>query len=247
MEESSPVNTELIIWDYLAIIIYLLLNIIVGAYALCRPNRGSLSGYFLAGRFMWWLPVGASLFASNIGSEHFIGMAGSGAAGGIGIGAFNNISIILLQLMSWVFLPVFIASRVHTVPEYMSKRFGGKRIQVYLALLSLLLYIFTKISVDLYSGALFINQAVQWDIYGSMMVLLVLTAVFTMTGGLAAVIYTDTLQLFIMLGGAIYVTYKAFQKVGGYEALQYRYMQAVPSSVMRTPRAVCLAMTPGLC
>ncbi|KAK4296029.1 hypothetical protein Pmani_031451 [Petrolisthes manimaculis] len=228
MEDSTDVNKGLIIWDYVAIIIYLVLNVIVGAYSLCRPNRGSISGYFLAGRFMWWLPVGASLFASNIGSEHFIGMAGSGAAGGIGIGAFNNISIILLQLMSWVFLPVFIASRVHTVPEYMSKRFGGRRIQVYLALLSLLLYIFTKISVDLYSGALFINQAVQWDIYGSIMVLLALTAIFTMTGGLAAVIYTDTLQLFIMLGGAFYVMYKAFQRVGGYEALQYRYMQAVP-------------------
>ncbi|XP_076029908.1 sodium/mannose cotransporter SLC5A10-like [Oratosquilla oratoria] len=219
---------EFIFWDYLAIVVYFLLNLGVGIYALWRPNRGTISGYFLAGRFMWWLPVGASLFASNIGSEHFVGLAGSGAAGGIGIGAFNFNSLMLLQLMGWVFIPVFIASGVCTVPEYMSKRFGGQRIQAYLAVLSLILYIFTKISVDLYSGALFINQALHWDIYFSMILLLGLTALFTMTGGLAAVIYTDTLQFFIMIIGAMMVMVKAFQKVGGYEALQYKYMQAIP-------------------
>ncbi|XP_047473374.1 sodium/glucose cotransporter 5-like [Penaeus chinensis] len=224
-------SRALILWDYLAIVVYFLLNIAVGIYVICRHDRGSVSGYFLAGRFMWWLPVGASLFASNIGSEHFIGLAGSGAAGGIGVGAFNFNSLVMLQLMGWVFLPVFIASGVSTVPEYMKKRFGGTRIQMYLAGLSLLLYIFTKISVDLYSGALFINQALQWNIYLSIMALLALTALCTMTGGLAAVIYTDTLQFFIMIGGASVVMVKAFQEVGGYEGLQYKYMQAVPKLV----------------
>ncbi|KAK7021877.1 Sodium/myo-inositol cotransporter, partial [Halocaridina rubra] len=217
-------------------------NVMAQHTALCRPNRGTISGYFLAGRYMWWLPVGASLFASNIGSEHFIGLAGSGAAGGIGVGAFNFNSIVLLQLMGWVFLPVFIASGVSTVPEYMMKRFGGKRIQMYLAVLSLILYIFTKISVDLYSGALFINQALHWNIYGSIMALLGLTALFTMTGGLAAVIYTDTLQFFIMIIGSFVVMIMAFQEVGGYEKLQYDYMKAVPkltyeNSTCGVPRA----------
>nr|XP_045605235.1 sodium/glucose cotransporter 5-like isoform X3 [Procambarus clarkii] len=224
----ATLSTNLILWDYCSIGVYFLLNIAVGVYALCGHNRSTVSGYFLAGRHMWWLPVGASLFASNIGAEHFIGMAGSGAAAGVGVGAFNFISIILLQLMSWVFLPVFISSGVCTVPEYMNKRFGGQRIQVYLALLSLVLYIFTKISVDLYSGALFINQVFHWNIYGSIVALLLLTAVFTITGGLAAVIYTDTLQFFIMIAGALVVMSKAFYEVGGYEALQYKYMQAVP-------------------
>ncbi|XP_042236087.1 sodium/glucose cotransporter 4-like [Homarus americanus] len=126
---------------------------------------------------------------------------------------------------------------VCTVPEYMSKRFGGQRIQVYLALLSLVLYIFTKISVDLYSGSLFINQALHWNIYWSMIMLLALTALFTMTGGLAAVIYTDTLQFFIMISGALVVMFIAFKEVGGYEALQYRYMQAVPK--LRYENSTC--------
>ncbi|XP_063861449.1 sodium/mannose cotransporter SLC5A10-like isoform X1 [Scylla paramamosain] len=221
-------SETLLVWDYVAIIGYFSLNLLVGGYALCRPNRGTISGYFLAGRFMGWFPIGASLMATNIGSEHFIGLSGSGAASGIGIGAFNFNPVFLLPLMCWVFLPVYIASGVCTVPEYMKKRFGGQRIQMYLAFLSLLLYIFTKISVDLYTGAIFINQALKWDIYGSMLALLALTALFTVTGGLVAVIYSDTLQLFIMLGGASFIMVRAFQEVGGYEALQYKYMQAIP-------------------
>jgi solute carrier family 5 (sodium/myo-inositol cotransporter), member 3 len=96
---------------------------------------------------MSWILVGASLFASNIGSEHFIGLAGSGAASGISVGAFEINAMILIQLLGWVFLPVFLASGVATLPEYMSKRFGGNRIRIYLSVLSLTLYIFTKISV----------------------------------------------------------------------------------------------------
>ena len=110
------------------------------------------------------------MFASNIGSEHFIGLAGSGAASGIAVGAFElNVTLtnslilnicfiynkchmkamLILQLLGWVFLPVFIASSVATLPEYMNKRFGGNRIRIYLSVLSLVLYIFTKISVRL--------------------------------------------------------------------------------------------------
>ena len=131
-------------------------------------KRNTIDSYFLAGRKMNWLFVGASLFASNIGSEHFIGLAGSGAASGLGVGAFElNVksnsfffldkiyiiinlifkAMIILQILGWLFLPVFISSSVATLPEYMNKRFGGNRIRIYLSLLSLTLYILTKISV----------------------------------------------------------------------------------------------------
>lgn len=94
------------------------------------------------------------------------------------------------QLLGWMFLPVFIASGASTLPEFLRKRFGGQRIRVYLALLSLLLYVFTKISVNLYAGALFIKLALGWDIYLSIFALLLVTAISTVTGGLTAVIYT---------------------------------------------------------
>ncbi|KAG8189137.1 hypothetical protein JTE90_018431 [Oedothorax gibbosus] len=216
-------------YDIAVVVCYFVLVLATGFYSMFASNRSTVSGYFLAGRFMFWLPVGASLFASNIGSEHFIGLAGSGAASGISVGAFELNALAIIQLTGWVFLPVFIASRVCTLPEYMSKRFGGLRIRTYLAVLSLILYVFTKISVNLFSGAVFINQALQWNLYWAILGLLILTGICTITGGLAAVIYTDTLQFFVMIIGATIVAVKAFTRVGGLSGLQTRYMSAIPT------------------
>ncbi|XP_054711185.1 sodium/myo-inositol cotransporter 2-like [Uloborus diversus] len=226
---SSGISDKFNSYDVAVVICYFLLVLATGFYSMCVSNRSTISGYFLAGRFMFWLPVGASLFASNIGSEHFIGLAGSGAAAGISVGAFELNALAIIQLTGWVFLPVFIASRVCTLPEYMSKRFGGLRIRTYLAVLSLILYVFTKISVNLFSGAVFINQALHWDLYVAIVGLLLMTGICTITGGLAAVIYTDTLQFFVMIIGATIVAIKAFLMVGGMSGLQEKYMKAIPS------------------
>ena len=131
-----------------------------------RSKRDSVGGYFLASRSMHWILVGASLFASNIGSGHFIGLAGTGAASGIGISGFElSVSwgcwfcrnsfikfqaIFYIIFLGWCFVPVYVASGVYTMPEYLRLRFGGQRIRVYLSVLALLLYVFTKISVKLY-------------------------------------------------------------------------------------------------
>ncbi|CAH8514716.1 unnamed protein product [Schistosoma intercalatum] len=176
---------------------------------------------------MTWLPVGASLFASNIGSEHFIGLAGSGAAAGIAVGAFELNASILLQLLGWVFLPVYIASGVFTLPEYMKKRYGGERIHMYLALLSLILYIFTKISVNLYSGSLFLTEALKWNTWASIVMLLFLTGLITVTGGLAAVLYTDTLQFFVMIIGALILAIISYINVGGFSGVLSSYGHAI--------------------
>ncbi|KAL3318596.1 Sodium/myo-inositol cotransporter [Cichlidogyrus casuarinus] len=163
---------------------------------------------------MSWFPIGASLFASNIGSEHFIGLAGSGAANGIGVAAFELNACLILQLLGWVFLPVYLASGVCTLPEYMKKRFQSPYIQVYLSLVSLLLYIFTKISVNLYAGALFIESAFRWNIWISIIFILTVTTFISLVGGLAAVIYTDTLQCVIMLVGSTVLSCFAFARFG---------------------------------
>lgn len=182
IHHHEPFKSPLDAPDFAVISVYFLMVLGTGIFSMFRSNRGTVSGYFLAGRFMSWLPVGASVFASNIGSEHFIGLAGAGAATGIGVGAFELNALLILQMTGWIFLPVFIASRVCTLPEYMSKRFGGQRIRIYLSVLSLFLYIFTKVSVNLYSGALFIQQSLDWNLYGSVMILLLLTAICTVTG-----------------------------------------------------------------
>uniref|UniRef100_A0A8C5QAX3 Sodium/glucose cotransporter 2 n=1 Tax=Leptobrachium leishanense TaxID=445787 RepID=A0A8C5QAX3_9ANUR len=215
--------------DIAVIVGYFVLVIGVGLWSMRRANRGTIGGYFLAGRSMTWGPVGASLFASNIGSGHFVGLAGTGAASGLAVAGFEWNALFVVLLLGWLFVPVYLTAEVVTMPEYLKKRFGGQRIQLYLSLLSLAMYIFTKISVDMFSGAVFIQVALGWNIYVSVIALLVITTIYTVTGGLAALMYTDTVQTFVIIGGACVLAGYAFQAVGGYDALMVRYMSAVPS------------------
>ncbi|XP_043965203.1 sodium/myo-inositol cotransporter-like [Gambusia affinis] len=222
-------NTTMEAADVVVIVVYFIVVLGIGFAAMRKSNRGTVSGYFLAGRSMNWFTVGASLFVSNIGTEHFIGLAGSGAVSGFSVAAWEFNALLLLQLLGWVFIPVYIHCQVYTMPEYLSKRFGGKRLKVYFAALTLVLYIFTKLSVDLYSGALFIQESLGWNLYVSIIVLIVMTAALTVTGGLVAVIYTDTVQAILMIVGALCLTGIGFAKVGGLEGLKEKYMQASPN------------------
>ncbi|XP_063788496.1 sodium/myo-inositol cotransporter 2 [Pseudophryne corroboree] len=216
--------------DIVVLVLYFLFVLGVGLWSMWRTKRNTVQGYFLAGKDMVWWPVGASLFASNVGSGHFIGLAGSGAASGIAVTAYEWNGLFCVLVLAWLFLPIYISAGVTTMPEYLQKRFGGKRIQIYLAILYLFIYIFTKISVDMYAGALFIQQALQWDLYVAVTGLLVITAIYTVAGGLAAVIYTDTLQTVIMIIGALILMVYGFIKIGGYDVLQEKYFAAIPSS-----------------
>ncbi|XP_076801159.1 sodium/myo-inositol cotransporter 2-like [Clavelina lepadiformis] len=214
--------------DILVVVIYFFAVLAVGIWAMWRTNRSTVGGYFLAGRSMLWWPIGASLFSSNVGSGHFIGLAGSGAASGIAVGAYEWNAMFVVLLLAWVFLPVYIASGVVTMPEYLYKRYGGHRIQICISVVYLFIYIFTKISVDLYAGAIFISQALKWNLYVSVLALLLVTAIYTVGGGLAAVIYTDTLQTVIMLLGAFILMIVGFVNIGGYSGLVEQYMDAIP-------------------
>lgn len=205
--------------DIVVVGLYFVLVLVIGLLVMWKTNRSTVNGYFLAGRSMNWAAVGASLFVSNIGSEHFIGLAGSGAASGLSVAAWELNALLLLQLLGWIFVPVYIQSGVYTMPEYLAKRYGGKRLQVYFAVLSLTLYIFTKLSVDLYAGALFIQESLGWDLYLSIIFLIAMTALLTVTGGLVTVIYTDTVQAFLMISGALCLAGISFSKVGGFQGL----------------------------
>lgn len=223
--------------DIVVLVAYFLLVLAVGFWSMCRTKRSTVDGYFLAGKNMTWWPVGASLFASNIGSGHFIGLAGSGAAAGIGAIAYEFSGLVMVLVLAWVFLPIYIASGVTTMPEYLQKRFGGRRTQLFITVLSLFIYIFTKISVDIYAGALFIQLALKWNIYVAVLLLLSITALYTVAGGLAAVIYTDAAQTVIMLIGAVILTSFSFVKVGGWNALLEGYPISIPS--IRFPNSTC--------
>ncbi|XP_073217761.1 sodium/myo-inositol cotransporter 2 [Lepidochelys kempii] len=216
--------------DIVVLVLYFVFVLAVGLWSMWKTKRSTVKGYFLAGGKMVWWPVGASLFASNVGSGHFIGLAGSGAASGIAATAYEWNGMFCVLVLAWLFLPIYIAAGVTTMPEYLQKRFGGKRIQIFLAILYLFIYIFTKISVDMYAGALFIQQALRWDLYVAVIGLLAITAVYTVAGGLAAVIYTDTLQTVIMLAGGLILMGFSFVKIGGLGSLQAKYFKAIASS-----------------
>ncbi|XP_036135476.1 sodium/myo-inositol cotransporter 2 [Molossus molossus] len=223
--------------DIAVLVLYFLFVLAVGLWSTVKTKRDTVKGYFLAGGDMMWWPVGASLFASNIGSGHFVGLAGSGAAAGISVAAYEFNGVFSVLTLAWVFLPIYIAGQVTTMPEYLRKRFGGNRIPILLAVLYLFIYIFTKISVDMYAGAIFIQQSLKLDLYLAIVGLLVITALYTIAGGLAAVIYTDALQTVIMLIGALTLMGYSFAAVGGLEGLMEKYFLALATN--RTENSSC--------
>jgi SSS family solute:Na+ symporter len=203
--------------DWLIIGTYFTIVFVVGFY-FARKEKTS-EKYFLAGRNVGWFAVGASIFATNIGAEHFIGLAGSGAAGGLAVGAYEMSAVFCIIILGWVFLPYYLKSKVFTMPEYLERRFNSQS-RWFLTIISLLAYVFTKISVALFAGAILIKAVLGWDPLLSAVILVIATGVYTIAGGLAAVIYTDMVQAFILIGGSIVLTFMGLGHVGGFEGLR---------------------------
>nr|XP_020763015.1 sodium/glucose cotransporter 1-like isoform X3 [Odocoileus virginianus texanus] len=215
--------------DVLVIVLYFLLVLGIALWVIVSSSRATVEDFFLAGRNLVWWQIGAFLFASNIGTGHFIGLAGKGASSGIAVGTFEWNAAFILCVLGWVFSPVYIKSGVVTLPRYLRKRFGGCRIQFLLAILYLLIYIFSKISVEICTGAVFMRLVLGLDVYLATVILLSVTGIYSITGGFAAVVYTDILHAsFVVLGSVLLMGY-AFNEIGGYQELQSRYPEAKPA------------------
>ena len=179
-KEYDQSLTELdygILGGYFTLVLSIGIGISLHGYFQRKRNNQSneVGDFFLASRTMFFIPVAGSLFSSNIGSGHFVGLAGTAAANGIAVGVFEWNAMFILLIMGWIFLPVYVASGVTTMPEYLRERFGGQRIRTVLSTLSLILYVFTKISADLYAGSVYIKVALGWNIYVSIIALLGMT------------------------------------------------------------------------
>src|SRR5262245_34681603 len=196
---------------------YFLIVFAIGFY-FARRERTSTS-YFLAGRNVGWFAIGASLFVSNISTEHFIGLAGSGATTGLAVGHFEWLACLVLLVLGWVFVPFYLRSNVFTMPEFLERRFS-RSAAVYLALVSILAYVFTKISVHLYAAAIVLERVVGWSPITAAVLLVIATGVYTIAGGLAAVIYTDVIQTLILIAGAVVLTAIGLHEVGGFDGLR---------------------------
>src|SRR5213083_77030 len=209
--------------DIAIIVVYFIVIFAIGFY-FARKERTS-TDYFLASRSVGWFAVGASLFASNIGSEHLVGLAGTGASSGLAVGHFEWLACLILLILGWVFVPFYLRSNVFTMPEFLERRFN-RQCAVYLAGISIIAYIFTKISVQLYAASVVLERVAGWKLWETAVVLVIATGIYTVAGGLAAVIYTDTVQTLILITGAVILTFVGLDRVGGFAGLR----AAVPTN-----------------
>src|SRR5215470_11603124 len=203
--------------DMAIIGVYFLIVFCIGLY-FARKERTS-EEYFLAGRDIGWFFIGASLFVSNISTEHFIGLSGTGASSGLAVGHFEWLACLILLILGWVFVPFYLRSNVFTMPEFLERRFS-RHCAVYLAAISIVAYIFTKISVQLYAASVVLERVAGWSLWKTAVVLVIATGIYTIAGGLAAVIYTDTVQTLILITGAVALTVIGLHRVGGLEHLR---------------------------
>ena len=202
--------------DWITVGIYFLLIGGISVWSI-RRKKDSPSDYFLANRNLGWFVIGASILASNVGSEHIVGLAGTGAKSGLAMGHYELHSWIVLTL-GWVFVPFYMRSKVFTMPEFLERRYNEKT-RWLLSIVQLLSYVIAKASVTIYAGAVVFNSFLGVDFWTGAIVLIVITGAYTVFGGLHAVMYTEALQAIVLLGGSIILTISGFIEVGGWSNL----------------------------
>lgn len=201
-------------WIIIALYFCVLLGI---AWWVVRQKQDSSTEYFLAGRHVGWFIIGASIFASNIGSEHIVGLAGTAAKSGVAMGHYELHAWCIL-LLGWVFVPFYMRSRVFTMPEFLEQRYSPTARWI-LSLISLVAYILTKVSVTVYAGAVVFQTLMGIDFWTGALITVLFTGVYTVLGGLRAVVYTESVQAIVLLIGSITVTIVGLIKIGGWNNL----------------------------
>jgi len=212
--------TQLHVVDILVLVAYFLVLLGIGYWA-ARREKIESADYFLASRDVGWLAVAGSLFASNIGSEHLVGLAGTGAASGLAVGHFEWWASLILLLLGWVFAPFYLRSGVYTMPEFLERRYNAAA-RWYLTSVSVIGYVLTKISVTLFAGAIVVKAVTGVDIWTGATVLVIATGLYTVAGGLRAVIYTELMQTFVLILGSGALVLTGLSAVGGWTGLEAR-------------------------
>jgi SSS family solute:Na+ symporter len=213
-------------WIMIAVYFAILLGIV---WWVVLKSKDTIDDYFLAGRNLGWFVIGASIFTSNIGSEHVVGLAGSGTTDGVAM-AHYELHAWCLLVLGWVMVPFYARSMVFTMPEFLEKRFSSSSRWV-LSLISLVAYVLTKIAVGIFAGGIVFSvlmPELQLDLgfvvldsfwIGSILVI-VLTGIYTVLGGMRAMAYTATAQAIILVIGSLLVTYFGLKALGGWGQLR---------------------------
>ncbi len=214
--------------DWIAVGMYFALLLAVAWWVILK-RKDTTDDYFLAGRNLGWWVVGASIFASNIGSEHLVGLAGSGCTDGVAM-AHYELHAWCLLVLAWVFVPFYARSKVFTMPEFLERRFSPS-CRLVLSVISLVGYVLTKIAVGVFAGGIVFRTLLpelQLDLgfvvldsfwIGSFLVI-IFTGIYTVMGGLRAVVYTDAIQTVVLVFGSALVTIYGLKALGGWDELR---------------------------
>ena len=212
---------ETLDWIVIGLFCAALVGIIVWVM---RQKQDDSKDYFLGGRDATWIAIGASIFASNIGSEHLIGLAGAGASSGMAM-AHWEIQGWMILILGWVFVPFYSRSMVYTMPEFLERRYNPQS-RTILSLISLISYVLTKVAVTVYAGGLVFQQVFGIDtLWGidffwiAAIGLVVITALYTIFGGMKSVLYTSVLQTPILLLGSLIILVLGFRELGGWDEM----------------------------
>ena len=203
--------------DWVCIGLYFLILVGIAVWVI-RKKQDNTADYFLAGRNIGWFVVGASIFASNIGSEHVVGLAGAGAGNKLPMLIYEIQAWVVLML-GWVFLPFYARSGVFTMPEFLEKRFDARSRWI-LSVFSIIAYVLTKISVTIYAGGVVVSALLGIDFWTGALSTVILTGIYTVIGGMRAVVYTETLQAIVLVAGAATLTLIGLHHVGGWESMK---------------------------
>src|SRR5436309_3110455 len=213
-------------WVIIGLYFALLLGV---AWWVARRNRDTADDYFLAGRNLGWFLVGASIFASNIGSEHVVGLAGAGATSGVAL-AHYELHAWCLLVLGWLFVPFYSRALVYTMPEFLGRRFSPTARWV-LSVITLVAHVFTKFAVSIFAGGIVfatllpeVSLQVAGATFNSFWIgsvaVVLLTGLYTVLGGMRAVAYTDAVQTFILVAGSCLLTVFGLAKLGGWHELR---------------------------
>ena len=227
LTEQFQSQITLIDWVVIAIYFGILLTV---AWWVVKRGKDSAADYFLAGRNLGWWIIGASIFASNIGSEHVVGLAGAGATSGVAL-AHYELHAWCLLVLAWVFVPFYMRSMVFTMPEFLERRFSPASRYV-LSVVSIITFIVSKIAVGIFAGGVVfgtllpelhvtVGHTVIDSFWIGSVLVIVLTGLYTALGGMRAVAYNDAVQTFVLILGSASLTAYGLLKLGGWHELRY--------------------------
>ncbi len=204
--------------DISIVIIYLIVVYGIGFYY-SRKKIENTKDYFLGGQNIGWFAVGISIFATNISSEHFIGLAGAGSMRGLAVAHFELLAIFILILMGKFIVPIYYKSGILTTPEYLGKTFDNNTRKIF-AFISIFMYLFTKAAVSLFAGGILFTKLFSINIYASAVIVVLLTGIYTVFGGSYSVIKTNIFQGLIMIISTTIFTLFGLNAVGGFSGLK---------------------------